>query len=381
MQGLIPNQIFDNILNFINGAGGGIICGTGGGDTCNGYNGPKLDFPWSSYLSADPPRQDFMVLAVPETFTYPTLEAGPDMPAARATALNALMKASFDLMSVQGAAIVTYDRYSGATEANDLTWASIQANAYADYLKQTGGAMVIYARAINDLIAGIKAEGYTDLVLISEDWVAYQDRLSSEGWNEVERQAGAAAGMTPEGLELLRQRYLASDPAEIAGSVMDRLQARADQYETLGWTILRSFSSGFGTFGGGGGAAAAQALRASSPAGHNLARVFETEATIQVGNPLTQTATIDLELRSLGIPSDWVISLSQNSVTLAPGEQVSVTITIQPGLPVVQGTQSGLAVEGFVDGVLIGGVALDVVVPTNVDYTHPYKMYLPTISR
>lgn len=375
--GFIPDQMFSNIISFIQGGGGGIICGTAGGDTCGGYHGPKLDFPWSSYLGADPPRQDFMVLAVPETFTYPILQAGPDMPEARAAALNALMKASFDLMSVQAAAIVTYDRYSGATEANELVWASIQANAYADYLKQTGGAMVIYSRAINELLAEVEAEGYTDLILTSEDWAAYQERLSTEGWNDVERQAGATAGMTPEGMELLRQSYLAFDPTEVAGSVMDRLQTRADIYETLGWTILHSFATGFGT----GGAPGLLALTNSPPVKHNLARIFEAEETIQVGNPLTQTATIDLEVRLLGIPSDWIITLSQDSVTLAPGEQVSVTITIQPGLPVVQGTKPSIAVEGFVGDLLIGGVAIDVVVPSWVDYTHPFQVYLPMVSR
>jgi hypothetical protein len=147
-------------------------------------------------------------------------------------------------------------------------------------------------------------------------------------------------------------------------------------YETLGWTILRSFTSGFGS----GGTPGFRALT-TSPAGHNLARISETEETIQIGNPFTQTVTIDLEIRPLGIPSDWIITLSQDSVTLAPSEQVSVTITIQPGLPAVQGTQPGIAVEGFVDGVLVSGVAMNVVVPSYVDYTHPFKVYLPMLSR
>lgn len=375
--GFIPEQGISNIINFINSAGGGIICGLSGGTNCSGYHGPKLDLPFSSYLSKDPPRQDYMLLAVPETFTYPTLVAGPDLPAARAAALNTLMQTSFDLMSVQAAAIVTYDRYAGATEAKDLTWASIQANAYSDYLKQTGGAMVLFARAINDLITEVKAEGFTDLIVTAQDWTAYQDRLSTEGWNEVERQAAATAGMDSEGLELLRQKYLATDPAEAAGSVMDRLQARADQYETMGWTILRSFTTGFGV----GGSAGRQVAAAAAPTGNNLARIFEYRETIQVGNPLDHTATIELQIRPLGIPSDWVITLSEDRLTLEPNTQAPVTITIRPGLPVVQGTRPAFAVEGFVDDELISGVVLEVAVPVWVNYNQPYPVYLPVLAR
>jgi len=373
--GFIPEQGIGNIINFITSAGGGIICGLGGGSNCSGYNGPTMSLPFSSFLGKDPPRQDYMLLAIPETFTYPTLAAGPDLPAARAAALNTLMQASFDLMSVQAAAIVTYDRYAGATEAKDLTWASIQANAYSDYLKQTGGAMVIYARAINDLITEVKAEGFTDLITTEADWAAYQDRLSTEGWNEVERQAAATAGMDPEGLELLRQKYLATDPAAAAGSVMDRLQTRADLYETLGWTILRAFSTGFGV-----NPSAGRQLASSSPVGNNLARIFEYQETIQVGNPLAETATIELEIRPLGIPSDWVVTLSQDRLTLEPNTQAPVTVTIRPGLPVVQGIRPRLAVEGFVAGELISGVALEVAVPVWVDYNHAFQVFLPTLE-
>ena len=82
----------------------------------------------------------------------------------------------------------------------------------------------------------------------------------------------------------------------------------------------------------------------------------------------------------MSLPADWVVTLSETSLVLEAGQSVPVTVKIRPGLPVVQGTQPGLAVEGFVDRQLIGGVAIDVVVPTYVDFTKPYRSYLPMLK-
>ena len=377
----IMDQMVDNLLGFINGAGSGIVCGTGGGTECAGYDGPELQLPGGSVgtVREEPPRQDYTIVAVPETYTYPTQAPGPDMPAARAEAFNRVLAASFDLMGKQWAMVLSNDRYGGATKAKDLAWASVQANAYIFYMDETAKAMIAYEKAIEDLIAELKAEGYTDIVRTQEEWQAYQDRLSAEGWSDVERQAAALTGITPEGLELIRQTYLSANPAGMEGSLYDRLQYRADLYGDVGRMMQNPPKLGPVTTMGG-------KLVPSAPGDepaetHPLARLSPIHPTIQVGNPLTTTATVDLEVRPLGLPADWVVTLSESSLELAPGESVTVTVMIRPGLPVPQGAQPGIAVEGFVDGRLIGGVAIDVLVPVYVDFTRPYKAYLPVLPR
>ena len=111
-----------------------------------------------------------------------------------------------------------------------------------------------------------------------------------------------------------------------------------------------------------------------------LALISPIEQTIQIGNPLTTTATVELDVRPLGLPADWVVALSETSLELAPGQSITVTVMIRPGLPVAQGAQPGFAVEGFIDGQLIGGVAMNVVVPSYVDFTRPFQVYLPMLS-
>jgi hypothetical protein len=377
VTGFIQNQLVGNILGFINQAGGVVSCAMRGGDNCGGWSGPSLQLPGGSLgsLNDDPPRQDYKVVAVPETLNLPTLEPGAGMPAGRAAAINDFMTASAQLATMEIATVVSFDRYSGAIQAGDQTWASIQANAYVAYLKQTGQDLLDNQKAIQALIAEIHAEGYTDMIVTEADFKAYQDRLRAQGWSNVERQAAGVAGVTDEGLELIRQSIINADPATAAGSQLDALQARADFYGQLGNAILNPPSFGFATSGHG------HSPAAQAPAPNHLVRLYPTTETIQVGNPLTQTATIDLKVRPLGLPSDWVISLSQDKVTLDPGQHITLTVGIQPGLPLVQGTQSALAIEGYVGSQLIGGYAIDLAAPSYMDYQTPFHVDLPLMVK
>ena len=49
--------------------------------------------------------------------------------------------------------------------------------------------------------------------------------------------------------------------------------------------------------------------------------------------------------------------------SLAPEEQAEAVVTITAGAPLPQGSQPRIAVEGYAAGELIGGVAMDVLVP------------------
>ena len=131
---------------------------------------------------------------------YPTLEAGPDMPAARAEAFNNMLTASFDLMGKQWATVLTYARYAGATQAQDITWASVQANAYIYYLNETAQAMIVYEKAIQDLISELNAEGYTDIIRTPEDWQVIQYRLRAQGWSDIVGTESGVSRNLPVGL-------------------------------------------------------------------------------------------------------------------------------------------------------------------------------------
>jgi hypothetical protein len=120
--------------------------------------------------------------------------------------------------------------------------------------------------------------------------------------------------------------------------------------------------------------------RATASGDNNLAQFFQAVYTLQVGNPLSETATVGLVVRRLDIPNDWIVSTDWVSATLAAGEHITSTVTIIPASASVQGTQPKVAVEGYIGDQLIGGVVLKVVVPRYVSFL-PHQIYLPVVAK
>ena len=100
-----------------------------------------------------------------------------------------------------------------------------------------------------------------------------------------------------------------------------------------------------------------------------------------MGNPLPQTATVELRIRRVDLPTDWLVTITPITATLAAGEQVTATVTIIPGASAIQGKTPRLAVEGYAGNELLGDVTLDVIVPNYVFFDGQQQVYLPLVKR
>ena len=133
-------------------------------------------------------------------------------------------------------------------------------------------------------------------------------------------------------------------------------------------------------FGGvSGSAGRTTGANASNAETINLVRTGEAEFSFEVGNPYAVETTIDLRVRRIDLPADWVVTLSADSVTLLPGEQATITARAVPGLPGVQGTRPRFAVEGMANGELVGGVEFSVYLPEYAPFTGSDRLYLPML--
>jgi hypothetical protein len=281
------------------------------------------------------------------------------------------MEAMLDLTPRLRAAALSLDRYSGAANANDLYWASEQAATLIYFKEESGAKMLEVAARIDDLLAVMLSEGVEDLTVPLAGVVEYQARLDSEGFNADEIAAARSIGLADAEIETIRQARIAADPAEMAGSVVSRLRAVASALCSLG-PVLQNPPN----FEEDAGRAADVSLAAT-----NLARIFISQTPFQIGNPLVETATVELRVRGLDLPPDWMVTVSPTSVELGPGEEVTGLLSVRPGLAAVQGTQPRVALEGYVDGELIGGVVTDLMVPRHVLGGPRQKVYLPLVIR
>lgn len=84
--------------------------------------------------------------------------------------------------------------------------------------------------------------------------------------------------------------------------------------------------------------------------------------------------------RRIELPADWMVSVSPAQVSLAPGEQTTVTVTVAPGSLTPQNTIPRVAVEGYAGNEWLGGVVIGIVVPRYVAFA-PHRVYLPLAQK
>jgi len=333
-------------------------------------------------LHGDPPRQDFKQLDSPHKLELPPVAPGGSLSPARAAALNALDDALAEANADGAAAAIALDRSGGASEAGDLQWSSLQAAAVIHYNQLLGTALITAAARIDNVLNVAASEGVTSVVLSTAQVLSMQQQLAA-GFSTQEISDAHAVGLTDANLADLRQTILAAQPEDLAGDVVLKMQALRDELLGLSDVLLNplAFAPGVSVGGSAGQQLPADGGPARPAAGNSLAQVFNSVTTFQLGNPLTHTALIDVSARRIDLPADWAVEVSPAQVTLAPGQQATVTVSVIPGSPAPQGSLPRVAVEGYAGSQLLGGVVIDIVVPNYVAFDGQLHLYLPVLRR
>jgi len=326
-------------------------------------------------LGGDPPRQDYNQTTLPVWHTWPPVQPDSSVSITRAVAMNAVSTALADVNAYGTAATVALDRYGGASEANNLEWAAQQANARLYYQEKMGDALLVYASDLEAFVQVLTDEDETDVIVTAGDMISYQLRLATTGFTAQEIADAHLIGLTDADIEAYRQGIIAANPNDIAGNLLDIYTSEAAISRELGRSLINpsAYAPGLSISGGAG-------LKPAVAISNTLAQINNLVETLQLGNPLTTTALIDIRARRIDLPADWMVSVSPAQVSLAPGEQTTVTVTIAPGSPMPQNSIPRVAVEGYAGSQLLGGVAIDIVVPKYVPFA-PYHVYLPLVRR
>jgi hypothetical protein len=230
---------------------------------------------------------------------------------------------------------------------------------------------------LDALIQQAASDGVTSLPISADDVRVMQSKLSSSGWLTQEVSDMRAFGYTDDEIEALRQDIIHTDPNLLAGDFISYMQTFSYDLYQMGEALLHPevFASGFSVTG----SAGLLAPQTVTQTGNSMAQMFNSESTFLLSNPLSTTSIINLKPRRIDLPADWMINVSPASATLAPSETITVTVTVMPGSAIPQGSTPQVAVEGYVGSQLLGGVAIDVVVP----YYEPgfLRVFLPLVKK
>jgi len=391
VYGGTPNDYSDkDILNKASKAG--TYIGGAGNGTGEGFIpgvGATILTEWqltmgariSRAMGGDPPRQDYTLIAEAEPVLLPEVPVGNGVTPAMAQALNDLRLNVAWANAYGAASLVDFDRYGGATAANNLMWASQQINAMNEHKMEMAKYLLKAADAMDAYRAARTAAGIPELVVTGEDIAAYQARLAATGFTPEEIAAAKTVGMTDAEIAETLQMHIDADPDEVTGTLSEVLIDLAAAYREMGNNILWPPTFGLGSVGGIGLVAAGNEPP-TVPASNNLARVYDHSSTIEIGNPTNAEATIDLRVLPIDLPAGWMATVSPEQVTLEAGEQATVEVRITPSGPSVQGTTPRVAIEGYIGSTLLGGVTVDIVVPYDVNKPASRVVsYLPVVTK
>jgi len=115
--------------------------------------------------------------------------------------------------------------------------------------------------------------------------------------------------------------------------------------------------------------------------GNHMAQVTGTVSSFLLSNPNPAPSQVTLSVRRIGLPADWTVDVSPAQISLDAGQQITVTVSTIAGSPVPQGSHPRVAVEGYINGQLMGGVVLDILVPQYKPFDGFLHTYLPLTSK
>jgi hypothetical protein len=329
----------------------------------------------SNALDGDPPRQDYTVIDTPHVLELPPTQAGDGISAARAAALNALDDALAQANAYGTAAAIAFDRSGGAAEAGDLDWESTQTAVMLEYNQLFGTELITASLKIQDLINVAASEGVTSVPISVSDVITMQQKLATSGFSQQEKDDAHAVGLSDADIEQIRQNIVSANPEDLAGDVIANMQQISEDLYSLGQVLAHPavFAPGYHVGGIG--------LMQQQTAGNTMAQVYDTLATIPLYNPNAITTTVTLRSRRVDLPADWAVDVSPAQVTLGPHELTDVTVRVEAGSPLAQGSTPRVAVEGYIGNQLLGGVTIQTVVPGYRFFDGNLRVYLPVVKR
>lgn len=324
-------------------------------------------------LSYDPPSHDYDRVVELPTVALPAVD-GTGMDEAQYRAMQAYRSAVATAVANGEAVGLTMDRLTGALTADEHAYASRQHAALREFLRGHATAMEDMAAAVDDLLTASRDAGVDEPVIAAQDYVDFLARLKSTGFNAAETDYFQRAGLDSAEIQDVLDNEIAN--LESANGrfrpvgAYEALTALRDAYEAQAEAI-------FDHHGRTEGASTASAIAAVASSDPELLPGGPITAEFTVGNPKGSEKTVELRVRPVDMPSHWSYSLSDPRPRLAAGASKTVNLTIDTGEKLIENTTARIAIEGYIDDEIVGGVVVKRTTPL---YTASSDDPLPGVS-
>ena len=293
---------------------------------------------------------------IPE-LTPPVYQPGGDFTPGLAASLTDVARLSAEISALVTASGTTRQRLAWAAQARDQGAVDAQYFYFRSLAYDEGLKRVELGSALLDLLAENEAAGIPDSVITPDDQAAFLETLKTTGyppdvvqymldlgWDqaEIDRRLEDEIA-TLENMDF-RPKTDYEDLRQFAAENMRRGQALVDRYQSVA----------AGRMAGGG-------KNAPGPGIDPITYRF------RVGHDRPGTETVRLLVRPLQLPIDWSWELETDEVELGAGEIREVSFVLVPGPTPLPGEELEVAVEGWLDDELLGGISFEYRVPQLIE--------------
>lgn len=329
--------------------------------------------------------RDFETVISPVTYTPPALTAGGEVDAAEAGAATAVGDIAARLSALDRAIATTRQRAraaaladGGAGEVGDDLPQNfdgpivLQQTALRDFQLEYADELDALVLAVEQLLAVTRDEGDPDTIFDAVDVAIYAQELESIGYDQETIDFLRAFGLSDAEIDARRTKEISdlrSQASPVSFTFYEFLGAyRAAAAERA--SILRQRY---------GSSASARGVRVPMSTSRldelqTLAVGAEPiQASFDVGHPFDTVQTVDLIARVVELPLDWTFVLDRTTVTLGPGEVGQATLVIEPGSDLAKNGRARIAVEGYVNGDLVGGVMVEKELPSLILFADGFE--------
>ncbi|MDV2998202.1 MAG: hypothetical protein N4J56_007907 [Chroococcidiopsis sp. SAG 2025] len=174
-------------------------------------------------LALDPPDPNYTVIQQPVFPNLPDLQAQPGLTQAAADAFNSYMKNQFQVIGFADAAYISYNRASGAINANDATWKKNQLEAANQYMQELANLLDAQPTWLTTLVNVLQRDGFPTITVSLDDARNFQSSVVSNGLPSDLIQTLQQLGADSEAIEEIRLFTIAQDPNSAQGNYPQKL--------------------------------------------------------------------------------------------------------------------------------------------------------------
>jgi len=317
---------------------------------------------------------DYNLVFPPPVLTPPQVVAGGEITPGLATVMNDISNLSGELSALITANGVTRQRLQWAGQAGDLAAVDMQYTAFRNYSLMEGQKLLAFASLTDAYLDEMGLADIADPLMTLDEQAAYLEILKTTGFEQDTidyiRDSGWGADEVERRLEQIITQYETTGFTTL--SFTDAMRATRDGAIADGNDLIARYGTVFNS------AALISGVSSTAAVAANIVSNDPMSWEFDVGHASLTAETVKLLIKPLNLPINWSYELSSREFLLQPGEIHKVTLRLVPGPDSISSDTINIAVEGYIEEQLIGGILFEyytpnIIRPGDVIFTNGFE--------